>query len=348
MYAIQFDVEVLENIKMEIDFILLWVDCNDAKWQKSKNMYRTDKSMDVSTVRYQSWDNLVYWFRGVDKYAPWVRKIHFVTCGQTPPWLNTSHPKIHLVNHSDYIPVDALPTFNSNAIEIGVHKISGLSEHFVLFNDDMFLTAPIEPEYYFHRGIPRETPGLTRPVTPVEGNVFSHSLCNNRAVINRHFKIKRVLKKNWKTWLNPLLGKTAVRTLLNMNRDEFPGFVMPHLSTPYIKDDFERVWNEEKEVPTQTQYHRFRSYEDVSHFLFRDWRMCSGQFYSSPSKGKYFSVASLSDGQAVAKAIAKKKYQEICINEQCSGNLFEEIKKTVNQGFQRSFPNPSSFERPEL
>ena len=112
--------------------------------------------------------------------------------------------------------------------------------------------------------------------------------------------------------------------------------------------DFILLWNEEKEVPTQTQYHRFRSYQDVSHFLFRDWRMCSGQFYSSPSKCKYCSVASLSDGQAVAKAIANKKYQEICINEQCSGNLFEEIKKTVNQGFQRSFPNPSSFERPEL
>ena len=333
---------------MEIDFVLLWVDCNDIEWQKKKNIYSTDKSMDDSAVRYQSWDNLVYWFRSVERYAPWVRKIHFVTCGQIPPWLDPTHPKIHLVNHGDYMPADALPTFNSSAIEIGLHKINGLSNHFVYFNDDMFLTSPIQPEYYYHQGIVRETPGLTHPIVPAEGNIFSHLLYNNLEIINQHFDIKQVLKKDWYNWLNPLLGKTALRTLLNIRKKEFPGFVMPHLSTPYVKDDFERVWNEEEKVLTQTQYHRFRSYKDVSHFLFRDWRMCSGQFYASPSKGKYFSVSSIAEGQAVANAIIKRKYPEICINEQCTGDLFESIKRIVNQGFQYCFPDPSSFERREI
>jgi len=76
----------------------------------------------------------------VEQFAPWVRKIHFVTCGQKPEWLNADHPKLSLVNHSDYIPQQFLPTFNSSLIEIYLHRIPDLTEHFVYFNDD-FLSS---------------------------------------------------------------------------------------------------------------------------------------------------------------------------------------------------------------
>ena len=35
-----------------------------------------------------SWEQLVTMLRGVEKFAPWVRKVHFVTCGQKPEWLD--------------------------------------------------------------------------------------------------------------------------------------------------------------------------------------------------------------------------------------------------------------------
>lgn len=130
-------------MNIPIDFVVLWVDCNDAEWQKEKNRYAGIKDIDNSVIRYQDWENFKYWFRSVEKYAPWVNRVHLVTNGQVPDWLNTECPKLNLVKHSDYMPSSSLPTFNSNAIEVGIWEIPGLSEHFVCFNDDVFLTAPV-------------------------------------------------------------------------------------------------------------------------------------------------------------------------------------------------------------
>ena len=72
-----------------------------------------------------------YWFRAVEKFAPWVRKIHFVTCGHVPAFLNLAHPKLHHVKHEGFLPPEVLPTFSSHAIEMNLHRIPGLAEHFV-------------------------------------------------------------------------------------------------------------------------------------------------------------------------------------------------------------------------
>ena len=95
----------------DIDFVIPWVDGNDPEWQKEKNLYdESNKTGDSTIVRYRSWDNLQYWFRAVEKFAPWVRKVYFVTCGQKPEWLNAECSKLVLVDHKDYMPEEALPT----------------------------------------------------------------------------------------------------------------------------------------------------------------------------------------------------------------------------------------------
>ena len=62
-----------------IDFVIIWVDGNDKEWRAEKDKY-DDKPISTSNseVRFRDWDNLQYWFRGVEKFAPWVRKIHFL------------------------------------------------------------------------------------------------------------------------------------------------------------------------------------------------------------------------------------------------------------------------------
>jgi len=116
-----------------IDFVICWVDGNDPEWQKQKNYYDTSQQTDSREIRYRDWDNLQYWFRGVEKYASWVNKIHFVTWGHLPQWLNTDHPKLNIVRHEDYIPKKYLPTFSARPIEVNLHRIKGLAEHFVFF-----------------------------------------------------------------------------------------------------------------------------------------------------------------------------------------------------------------------
>ena len=141
-----------------IDFIITWVDGNDREWQLNKNKYDenlTDVKMNTES-RYRDWDILKYWFRSVEKYAPWVNKIFFVTEGHLPEWLNVDNEKLVVVKHSDFINDKYLPTFNSNVIELSFPNITELSNNFVSFNDDMFLNKEVAPEDFFVNGIPKD------------------------------------------------------------------------------------------------------------------------------------------------------------------------------------------------
>ena len=336
---------IYNNSSFDIDFVVLWVDPNDSDWQQEKAKFSPQKSEDVNLVRYQNWDNIKYWFRAVSKYAPWVRQIHFVTCGQVPMWLNIKHPKINWVKHSDYMSADTLPTFNSNAIEIGMNHIPNLAEHFVYFNDDMFLTAPIDPEYFFKDGVPYDMPGLLCPPKKIDGNIFSSLLLNNSNILQKHFSKEQLLRNRIREWLNPKMGKTFLRTLYHFFSMGFPGFVIPHLSTPYLKSDFEKVWSVESQTLRETQRHRFRNEADVTHFLIRNWRMCEGRYIPRKSRGKYFSVDGENTAKSVATAIVNQKYPEICINEVCSGELFERVKTIINEAFKHTLCDACEFEK---
>ena len=327
----------------DIDAVVLWVDGNDAEWQKKRSQYMPEEDCDSSPNRYRDWDNLRYWFRGIAKFAPWVNKIHFVTDGQTPEWLNIDHPRIFLVDHKDYMPPDALPVFNSNAIEIGMHKISGLADRFILFNDDVFLTAPVDPEYYFSQGTPVDMAGLTRPAT--RETVFGSLMMNNYEILNRRFSKKEALKKNFSKWFCPRYGKNFVRTLMNLRTSEFQGIVIPHLSVPYRKSDISRVWDQEGELLQKTQYHRFRSPDDITHLLFRFWRLAEGDFKPRKSKGKYFSAENYQSVEKIAEAIVAQRYPEICINDCYQGEDFEKAKNLLISSFEKILGDKCEYEK---
>ena len=99
-----------------VDFVVTWVDGNDPVWQAEKAKYSPHKTEDARTSRYRDWDNMQYWFRAVEKFAPWVNKIHFVTYGHLPKWLNTDNPKLHIAKHSEFIPEKYLPTFSARPV----------------------------------------------------------------------------------------------------------------------------------------------------------------------------------------------------------------------------------------
>ena len=102
-----------------VDIVITWVDGSDPNWLAEKKMY-TKKS---NNVRYRDWDNLVYIFRGIEQFMPWVHKIYFVTWGHLPKWLNIDNEKLVIVNHQDYIPEKYLPTFNSNVLDLNMFRM---------------------------------------------------------------------------------------------------------------------------------------------------------------------------------------------------------------------------------
>jgi hypothetical protein len=89
--------------------------------------------------------------RSAEKYAPWIRKIFIVTDNQTPEWLDTTNPKIKIVDHKEIMPEAGLPCFNACVIEYFICKIPDLSEHFLYANDDMFFNADVQPSCFFEK-----------------------------------------------------------------------------------------------------------------------------------------------------------------------------------------------------
>jgi glycosyltransferase involved in cell wall biosynthesis len=138
-----------------VDVVYTWVDGRDPAWNQARHDRLAGVSGTATTressgqARFLSRDELRYSFRGIHLFAPWVRKIHLVTAGQLPDWLDGSHPKVALVDHREILPPDALPTFNSHAIEAALHHVPDLAEHFVYLNDDFFLGRPVGPEIFF-------------------------------------------------------------------------------------------------------------------------------------------------------------------------------------------------------
>ena len=141
------------NKPHEIDIVYLWVDGNDSKWQTKRNTFigKTNESAPNDCKgRYANNDELKYSLRSIEMYAPWIRKIFIVTDEQTPEWLNTDNPKIKIVDHKEIMPVECLPCFNSCIIEHYIYRIEGLSEYFLLANDDMFINKETSYSDFFN------------------------------------------------------------------------------------------------------------------------------------------------------------------------------------------------------
>ena len=329
---------------LDIDFVLPWVDGSEQNWIESFNKYAPkdkQKSLDFSAERYRDYGLLKYWFRGVEKFAPYVRKVHFITNGQVPEWLNLSTPKLHFVKHSDYIPSDCLPVFSANPIEMYMHKIEGLSEHFVYFNDDFFLTAPTSPEFFFKDGLPCDY-AISNIQIPVR-SVMRNTVMNDLTEINRFFDKTTYIKKSPFKYLNPKYGKMNLRTLVCLLWKETTGFQNFHLAQSYLKSTLEEAWENCPSILNETMHSRFRSENDVNQWLFRYWQLCKGDFYPiNPQKDrKYFELDM--DIEEICDAIKNQKYKEVILNDaECKD--FDKQMQSIADAFESILPEKSGFE----
>ncbi len=136
----------------DIDLVYLWVNGNDPEWRAKRNVVigKTEENSAVNCDgRYADNDELKYSLRAVEMYAPWIRRIFIVTDNQVPVWLDTSNPKVRVVDHTEILPPESLPCFNSRVIEHHLHRIPGLAERFLYANDDMFINRPVTPATFF-------------------------------------------------------------------------------------------------------------------------------------------------------------------------------------------------------
>ena len=330
----------------KIDFVITWVDGNDPEWRKERDYYAELEHRDIDNhnIRYRDWETLRYWFRGVEKFAPWVNKIYFVTWGHVPEWLNTAHPKLQIVKHSDFIPSEYLPTYNSNVIEFYFHQIKGLSEQFVYFNDDFFLIDSVKPERFFRKGLPCDMGAL---VEHTRQGIMGCSVFLAQGLINGHFNKRDAVKKNFHKWFNFIYPYYSLRNLLylKIRKSAFNGFEDHHLAQGYLKKTYDEVWRNCAEDLVRTSYNRFRQYGDVAFWLIRYWQLASGSFfpYNTEKDGVCIPIEERRMKEIV-DCISRQKKKIICLNDTEISTNYENAKQEILAAFESILPSKCSFE----
>lgn len=327
----------------QIDIVIPWVDGDDPEWQAEYSQYKAQPKSDSNAARYRDWDTLKFWFRGIDKFAPWVRKVHFLTWGHLPKWLDTSHPKLNIVNHKDFIPEKYLPTFSSHVIELNLHRIPDLSEKFIYFNDDVYLTKPTKETDFFKNGVPVEAGVFGIIKIHNTQNFMPYVMLNMLAIINMHFSKRKMIIRDFSKWFNPKLGKMLFNNLYFAPFGTNTGFRNFHSCSPLLKSTYETVWETIPEVLDETCKNRFRSRDDVNQYIFRYWQFCSGNFVQRHPMSSYLTIGK-DDREKILKTLNSNKYKVVCVNDDPLGFDFEKEQKLLVDTFEKLFPEKSDYE----
>ena len=289
------------RLPFPVDAVYTWVDDSDPDWRERKDYHARKAGGSLSatarhSTRFHNREELRYSLRSVAKYAPFIRDIYIVTDDQTPDWLNTNNPQITVVPHTEIFPTDALPTFNSHAIEARLHHIPHLSEHYIYFNDDVFFGKPANPFDFFTPDglsigyLSKETVDQSEASTADTDLVWT--LKNNRDLIQHTFG------ENIQNKLAHVPHSQIRSTLFEMEKLYEPRF-------------------------TRTTYSRFRSIHDISvaSSLYHYYASFSGKGLlrhlsrRSPFRCRYINTASPWLRPVLRSLCYSRTYQVFCINE---------------------------------
>ena len=327
----------------KIDIVIAWVDGSDEFWQKTRQETITTQEFKVN--QYRDWGLLKYWFRGIETNAPWINKIHFVTWGHLPDFLNTNHPKINVVKHEDYIPHQYLPTFSANPIEMNFHRIEGLAEQFIYFNDDMYLINKTEETDFFLNGKPRDV-AILNPIVPANFDTISGIMMNDIGIINQHHNLRSSIKKHPFKWFNVKYSYLNILNLMFLPWRNAVGLYQQHLASSMLKTTYETIWEKEYDILDSVSQNKVRNVKmDVNQWLIKEWQVMEGNFEPrSINFGKYIQVKKFEDVASVKKVFSKKRTKTVCINDHVTEDI-DKVMTALVVVFEEKFPEKSSFEK---
>lgn len=334
---------------MDIDFVIPWVDGSDPAWLEEKRKYESAEDLIFgSKNRYRDWDLLRYLFRGIETFAPWVRQVFFVTWGHIPAFLNTAAPKLKIVKHTDFIPSAYLPTFNSRSIELNIHRIPGLSEHFVYFNDDVFLLQPSLPEHFFRNGLPCSYGAEALWASSRIPAVNMHDFDNCMGIINMHFNKQQQIRLFRSKYISPRYPwKQNIRTLMLelLYSYAFITFPLHHGPAAFLKNSFREVWDAEEQFIDASCKEKFRSSNQVSQYLVQWWQIASGTFSPSLIDNAYFPISD-KDMDTITRIITRQEHRYICLNDPDRETIEDitALSTTLQTAFETILPQKSAFE----
>lgn len=254
-------------------------------FEKSPNKY-----MDTY-FSWRSWGTERLLIQLVRKNLPWVRNVYVLLArdSQRQDWMDDED--VTIVYHKDFIPEKYLPTFNSNTIEMFLHKIPGLSEYFIYGNDDMFPLTPMQETDFFEDGKPCQH--MNEADWPSDQGVF----------------LKKT--KNAQCFVAALCGKGEPKKWLKNG----------HSLAPIKKSTCENLWKKgRKEI--EASISTIRNEKSLSQYIYSWWQHYSGDYIDKKFPRPFIKSSEFSPEKL--SATITKKDGVLCINDW--GGSEEEFK----------------------
>lgn len=343
-------------VNEHIDIVLPWVDPTDKKWQDDKIRYSNKPiTTDPSDEKYyRDWDTLKYLFRSIDINMPWVNTIHFLTYGHVPDWLNLDNQRLKIHNHENFFKRDhAFPVFSSDAIEMNLSSIPGLSEKFIYFNDDELVVKPILPNRFFEGNKPVDA--LVQDI-PRGGWLYRllrtkdvyPDICKNCIRPLNKIVSKHDLIKTSKTYFFDS-SYTFMERIKNhvFNLTPYYLWIRPnHAPQPLLKSNILKCEMLFGNLITETGNSRFRNKNDICHYLFRNYNLVTGQFHPKNHHDTHCIVLS-SYSESIPEIEKIEDHTFVCINDSefLSHEEYLKIKPRLDTKLCSLFPEKSSFEK---
>nr|WP_255672852.1 stealth conserved region 3 domain-containing protein [Glycomyces amatae] len=319
----EFDRPGPDHVGFPVDVVYTWVDGADRAWRRrraeaDRSPYHAESA---SEARYLDREELRFSLRSLHANAPWVRHVYLVTDAQRPHWLDADAPGLTIVDHRDlFDDPDCLPTFNSHAIETQLHRIEGLSEHFLYFNDDMFVGRPIGPQLFF------EPNGLAK-FFPAETFVDMDPVSRADSPPNAAFKNDRAL-------IERAFGRTISR-------------MMKHVPYPLQRSVLAEMAKEFDEDLARTARSAFRDVTDVSTVTLQHYYAhLSGRAVAGQAQDAYVELGMPDAAERLELLLERRDRETFCINDAgLPPELAEERSAMMRRFLESYFPIPSPWER---
>ncbi|WP_327129740.1 stealth family protein [Streptomyces sp. NBC_01727] len=315
----------MEEVRFPVDVVYTWVDGDDPAMAAKRRAHQevSDNVIaprETGASRYTSHDELKYALRSLEMYAGFIRHVYLVTDSQIPAWLDPEAEGLTVVDHRDILPADALPVFNSHAIESRLHHIPGLSEHYLYFNDDVFINRPVRAEHFFHSN------GIARiPLSPLKLGVGAphplepspNSAGKNAREVIRRFHGMHITHKSLHT---------------------------PHPQLKSVMREMESLGIKELE---RTSYSRFRSTSDVAPVstLHHHWAIATGRAIPADYRFRYVQLGTPDMRRRLARLVAGEDIDFFCLNDVDTAPAARAAAQAAIRTFlERKYPFPSRFE----
>ena len=291
-----------------MDIVITYVNGLDPKWQEE---YAKHTNTPIMEKRFRDWGTLKYLFRGIEKNMPFIRRVHLVVSGesQVPAWINRE--RVNVVLHRDIIPEDHLPTFCSNTIELHLHRIEGLDEEFLYFNDDIFPMMRCEATDFFLDG---------KGIIGMNCHLFAPDM------------FKRICRNSDRA-ARKALGRRAPLWFLRPQ----------HICAPMLRSESQHVYQRLKD-DILNSLTATRTERNITQYLFTNYLFLKGRIIPRRQPRRHFSVG-LTSPEKISAYLLNPDRRLVCINDvQLSEGRYDKMRTMLLDTFERAFPTKSRFE----